>query len=155
MSSKQVYLTGAGRQKIEAELAYLRSVRREEVAQRIRAAKEEGDIAENAGYDEAKNEQAFLEGRILTLENILKNAVIIAEEGPSDTVRLGSQVTVTERNMEPETFRLVGSAEADPRQGLISNESPLGKALLGHRVGQEVAVHTPDGVRLFTILQIN
>lgn len=154
MAEKKVFLTPEGRRKLEEELEYLRSVKRPQVAQRIRAAKEEGDINENAGYDEAKNEQAFLEGRILTIESLLKNAVLIEEEGPSDRVRLGSRVTVRERGGEPETFRIVGSAEADPSNGLISNESPLGSALLGHSVGDEVAVHTPDGLLYFTIVKI-
>lgn len=154
MPDKAVFLTPEGKQKLEEELEYLCSVRRPEVAQRIRAAKEEGDIMENAGYDEAKNEQAFLEGRILTVESILKNAVLIEEEGPSDRVRLGSRVTVAERGEEPETFRIVGSAEADPGNGLISNESPLGEALLGHEVGEEVAVNTPGGLLYFTIAEI-
>lgn len=154
MSDKAVFLTPEGKRKLEEELEYLRSVKRPQVAQRIRAAKEEGDIMENVGYDDAKNEQAFLEGRILTIESILKHAVLIEEEGPSDRVRLGSRVTVVERGGEPETFRIVGSAEADPSNGLISNESPLGKALLGHEVGEEVAVNTPGGLRYFTIVEI-
>jgi transcription elongation factor GreA len=154
MPDKEVFLTPEGKQKLEEELEYLCSVRRPEVAQRIRAAKEEGDIMENAGYDEAKNEQAFVEGRILTIESLLKNAVLIEEEGPSDRVRLGSRVTVVERGEEPETFRIVGSAEADPGNGLISNESPLGETLLGHEVGEEVAVNTPGGLLYFTIAEI-
>lgn len=154
MPDKEVFLTPEGKQKLEEELEYLCSVRRPEVAQRIRAAKEEGDIMENVGYDEAKNEQAFVEGRILTIESLLKNAVLIEEEGPSDRVRLGSRVTVAERGEEPETFRIVGSAEADPGNGLISNESPLGEALLGHEVGEEVAVNTPGGLLYFTIAEI-
>ncbi|HID87405.1 MAG TPA: transcription elongation factor GreA [Anaerolineae bacterium] len=154
MADKAVFLTPEGKKKLEEELEYLRSVKRLQVAQRIRAAKEDGDVMENVGYDDAKNEQAFLEGRILTIESILKNAVLIEEEGPSDRVRLGSRVTVVERDGEPETFRIVGSAEADPSNGLISNESPLGKALLGHEVGEEVAVNTPGGLLYFTIVEI-
>jgi transcription elongation factor GreA len=154
MPDKEMFLTPEGKQKLEEELEYLCSVKRPQVAQRIRAAKEEGDIMENAGYDEAKNEQAFVEGRILTIESILKNAVLIEEEGPSDRVRLGSRVTVVERGEEPETFRIVGSAEADPGNGLISNESPLGEALLGHEMGEEVAVNTPGGLLYFTIAEI-
>ena len=154
MTDKAMFLTPEGRRKLEKELEYLCSVRRPEVAQRIRAAKEEGDIMENVGYDEAKNEQAFLEGRILTIESTLKHAVLIEEEGPSDRVRLGSRVTVVERGEEPEIFRIVGSAEADPGNGLISNESPLGEALLGHEVGEEVAVNTPSGLLYFTLVEI-
>jgi len=154
MADKSIFLTPEGKRKLEAELEYLCSVRRREVAERIHAAKEGGDIMESAGYEAAKNEQAFLEGRILSLEAILKNAVVIDDEGPSDEVRFGSYVTVRERGGEEETLRIVGSAEVDPINGLISNESPLGMALLGHRVGEEVAVQTPSGPRYFEIVRI-
>jgi len=153
MPGKKVFLTPEGRERLEKELEYLRTVRRREVAERIHIAKEGGDLMENAGYDEAKNEQAFLEGRILTLESILKHAVII-EKGPTDRVGLGSRVTVVEEGGEPETYHIVGSAEADPANGRISNESPLGKALIGHRVGEEVEVQTPGGLLHFRILNI-
>jgi len=155
MAGKEIFLTPDGRRKLEEELDYLRTVKRPEVARRIQAAKAEGDISENAGYDEAKNQQAFLEGRIMTIENMLKNARMIDEEiGPTDRVRLGSHVTVKEGSEPPETFRIVGSAEADPGKGLISNESPLGKALLGRTAGDQVQVRTPDGVLQFTIIEI-
>jgi transcription elongation factor GreA len=146
MSSKDIFLTPEGRRKLEEELEFLRNVKRPEVATRIQAAKAEGDVMENAGYDEAKTQQAFLEGRILTIENMLKNAVIINDAGPSDCVRVGSRVTIVEEGGEPETFRIVGSAEADPGNGKISNESPLGKALLNRIVGDMVEVRTPGGL---------
>jgi transcription elongation factor GreA len=155
MADKTVFLTPDGRHKLEEELEYLRTVRRQEVARRIHSAKEGGDIMENAEYDDAKNEQAFLEGRILTLETMLKNAVMIAEEGPTDRVRIGARVTVRERDGNAiETYHIVGSAEVDPVAGRISNESPLGKALLGRRPGDEVEVQTPDGPLHFDILSI-
>jgi transcription elongation factor GreA len=146
MSSKDIFLTPEGRRNLEEELEFLRNVKRPEVAARIQAAKAEGDVSENAGYDEAKTQQAFLEGRIMTIENMLKNAVIIDDDGPSDRVRVGSHVTIVEEGGEPETFRIVGSAEADPGNGKISNESPFGKALLNQTVGDVVEVHTPGGL---------
>ncbi len=155
MSERVIYLTPDGLKKLEQELEYLRTVRRQEVAKRLRAALEEEDILENAEYDDAKNEQAFVEGRILTLENMLKNAVIIEEKESSGEVRVGSRVTIMEEGSETsETYRVVGSAEADPALGRISNESPLGRALLGHRVGDEVFVNAPDGVLHFRIVAI-
>jgi transcription elongation factor GreA len=120
----------------------------------LRAVLEEQDILENAEYEDAKNEQAFVEGRILTLEEILKNVVIIEEGGPTDRVSIGSRVTMVEEDGEPETYHIVGSVEADPKRGRISNESPLGRALLGHRVGDEVIVNVPDGVLCFRITAI-
>ncbi len=135
------YLTPEGYRELVEELEYLTTVRRLEVAEHIRQAKADGDIAENVGYQEAKEEQAFLEGRIQTLEMLLADAVIIDQEKrPNDgTVGLGSRVTVSaEDNDRPETYLVVGSAEADPLQGRISAESPLGKALLGHKAGDEV-----------------
>jgi transcription elongation factor GreA len=155
MTEQTAFLTREGLRKLEEELEYLRTVRRQEVAQRLRAAlEEEQDVLENAEYEDAKNEQAFVEGRILTLEEILKNAVIIEEGGPADRVGIGSRVTVVEGDGEPETYHIVGSAEADPKSGRISHQSPLGKALLGHRVGDEVIVDAPDGVLWFRITAI-
>ncbi len=155
MAEQKSYLTPEGYERLKEELEYLRTVRRREVAEHIRIAKEGGDVMENASYEEAKKEQAFLEGRILALEAVLRNAVIIKETGPSDRVSLGSSVTVMEKDSnESEIYRIVGSAEADPARGRISNESPLGKALLGHQVGEEVSVETPDGVRRFRIVSI-
>jgi transcription elongation factor GreA len=144
MSSKS-FLTPEGRQKLEEELNYLRTVRRIEIAEAIHDAKSDGDVMENAGYEEAKRMQAFVEGRIMTIEAILENSVLIEASGPSEAVSLGSRVTVVEDGIEPETYSIVGSAEANPGNGRISNESPLGRALMGHRVGDRVAFDTPGG----------
>ena len=154
MTAQTTFLTPEGLEKLEEELEYLRTVRRQEVAQRLRAVLEEQDILENAEYEDAKNEQAFVEGRILTLETILKSAEIIEEGGPADRVSIGSRVTVVEEEGEPETYHIVGFAEAYPKTGRISNESPLGKALLGYRVGDKVTVSAPDGALYFRILAI-
>jgi transcription elongation factor GreA len=151
---QETFLTPEGFQKLEEELEYLKTVRRPEVAQAIHEAKMDGDVSENAGYDEAKRQQAFLEGRIMTIEGMLKNAVLIETNGPSDTVILGSQVTVQEDGYEPETYIIVGSAEADPGAGRISNESPLGKALLGHRVGDQIQFKAPSGTVEMEVLRI-
>ncbi len=154
MTAQTTFLTPEGLKKLEEELEYTRTVRRREVAERLRAVLEGQDVLENAEYEDAKNEQAFVEGRILTLETILKSAEIIEKGGPSDRVGIGSHVTVSEDDGEPETYQIVGSAEADPKSGRISNESPLGKALLGYRVGDEVIVNAPDGILGFRIIAI-
>ena len=158
MVEEASFLTAEGYNRLQDELEYLKTVRRQEVAERIRIAKEEGDITENAGYDQAKEEQAFLEGRIMTLERILQKATIIEEDGPADQVRVGSRVTVVEiedhRRSSPETYRIVGSTETDPSSGRISNESPLGEALIGRSVGEKVAVSTPGGEIRFEIMSI-
>jgi len=155
MAEKPIFLTKEGRAKLEAELDHLRNVRRAEVAERIHSAKEEGDIMENSAYDEAKNEQAFVEGRIMTIEQMLKNAVMIESTRSSGSVGLGSVVTILERGAsEEDIFHIVGSAEADPSKGRISNESPVGRALLGKREGDEVQVKIPDGVRYLKIKEI-
>ena len=155
MAEKRIFLTPEGRTKLEAELEELRTVRRSEVAERIHSAKEEGDIMENSAYDEAKNEQAFVEGRIMTIEQMLKNAVMINETRATGMVGVGAYVTVAERgNHDDEMYQIVGSAEADPANGRISNESPVGRALLGKRVGDEVQVKIPDGVRHLKVVEI-
>ena len=155
MADKPIFLTKEGRAKLEAELAHLTTVRRSEVAERIHSAKEEGDIMENSAYDEAKNEQAFVEGRIMTIEQMLKNAVKIEATRATGSVGLGSVVTIVERGTSgDDVFHIVGSAEADPSKGRISNESPVGKALLGKRVGDEVQAKIPDGVRYLKIKEI-
>jgi transcription elongation factor GreA len=156
MAEKKSFLTRDGMQKIETELEYLRTVRRQEVAQRLHEAMEGGDIQENAEYEDAKNERAFVEGRILTLETILKNAEIIERNGPTDHVGLGSYVTVIEVNGAdvPEKYHIVGSAEADPVDGRISNESPLGRVLMGNKVGDVVTVNAPDGFIKFKVVAI-
>lgn len=154
---KVTFLTKEGYERLKAELEYLRTVRRREVAEHIRQAKLDGDISENAGYDEAKNEQAFVEGRILTLENLLRNAVLIDEEAERDTVELGAWVTIVEEGVEEaeeERFQIVGSAEANPMEGKISSASPVGQALMGHRAGDVVRVRTPGGERKFRIVRV-
>ena len=152
---KDVFLTPEGRKKLEEELSFLINTRRPEIAKRIKEAKDEGDVSENAGYDEAKTQQGFLEGRIQELEHILKIAKMIDEPVRRDRVQLGSTVIVCEDGEgAEETFRIVGSQEANPTQGLISNESPLGKALLNKISGDEVTVQTPGGVLQFKIMGI-
>jgi len=155
VSEQTTYLTREGLKKLQDELEYLRTTKRYEVAERLHAAMDEGDIDENAEYDEAKNEQAFVEGRILTVEAMLKNYVLIDETAKDlDEVSLGSVVTVVEGNEPPEKYHLVGAAEADPTQGRISNESPLGRALIGRRVGDTVQVSAPAGLLTFRIAKI-
>jgi transcription elongation factor GreA len=155
MTERTTYLTEAGKRKLQKELEYLRTVRRPEVARQIHEAKEGGDIMENAGYDEAKNEQAFVEGRIMTLEALLNQVQIIKETGHGDVVSLGSKVTVMEKDGRPEEFNIVGAAESSPGRGRISNESPLGRSLMGHRTGDWVVVQTPDGQTQFEILDVD
>ncbi len=153
MNNKPGYLTRDGLEKLRAELDQLVNVRRPEVAARIHDAKEHGDLAENAEYEDAKNEQAFVEGRIQTLEALIRNAVLIDENHPSDHVQIGSTVVV-ESSDGRETFHIVGSAEADPGSGRISNESPVGRALLGRRPGDEVVVRVPGGDFTYKIVSI-
>jgi transcription elongation factor GreA len=148
------FLTPGGKERLEQELEFLLKVRRPQVAEHIRIAREDGDLSENAGYDAAKEEQAHVEGRILTLENILRNAQIIENNGNSSAVIVGSTVTVQEEGYDPETFHIVGSAEVDPMEGRISNKSPLGQALLGKSAGDTVQVNTPNGVTVFSVLQV-
>jgi transcription elongation factor GreA len=154
MADKPVYLTQEGKNKLEEELKHLVTVRRKEVAAAIQSAKEEGDISENSAYDEAKLSQAFLEGRIQTIEAQLREAVIIQKNGNGDHVNVGSKVTVTEEGFDPETYHIVGSTEADPLNGRISNESPIGKALLGAKVHDTVTAETPNGQIVFKIVKI-
>lgn len=152
MNAKPVPLTPEGKRKLEEELAYLVNVRRPEVAEKIHSAKMDGDIMENAGYEAAKEEQAMLEGRIAYLENLLRNVVLIENDGQSATVQLGSVVTIQEEGQDDlETYVIVGAAEADPTAGRISNESPLGKALMGRKVGDRVTVMAPGGQMRFIL----
>lgn len=151
------YITPEGHARLVDELRHLKEVRRSEIAEMIREAKEAGDISENAGYDEAKEKQAFVEGRIQELEDLLKHASIIEGRGGHDVISLGSTLVVEEVGGDGgrEEFRLVGSAEADPTKGLISNQSPLGKALLGKKVGDRAKITTPDGGSLtFAVLKV-
>ncbi|MBI4092724.1 MAG: transcription elongation factor GreA [Candidatus Kerfeldbacteria bacterium] len=153
MNERQTFITKNGLEKLGDELKQLKSVKRREIAQRIQEAKELGDLSENAEYVEAKNEQAFVEGRIAELDAIIKNAVIIHEEKNSELVRVGSKVKL-KNDGETQTFEIVGSNEADPQNGRISNESPLGQALVGKRVGETIEVTAPKGKRTFRILAI-
>ena len=155
MSEQTTYLTREGLKRLQDELEYLKTTKRQEVADRLHAAMDEGDIDENAEYDEAKNEQAFVEGRILTLETMFKNYVLFEDHATdSEEVSLGSTVTVVEGDSPQEKYHLVCAAEADPTQGRISNESPLGRALIGRRVGDTVQVSAPAGLLTFRILKI-
>ena len=153
---KEILLTQEGYQKLEDELETLKTVRRREVADRIKVAISFGDISENAEYDEAKNEQAQVEERIIKLESMIRRAVIIDESTiDSNVVTIGSIVKVNDMDFEEEVeYTIVGSAEADPYDGKISNESPVGKALLGRTIGDIVDVQVPDGVAKFEILEI-
>lgn len=157
MSNNQpVYLTAEGMQKVKDELHHLITVKRREVAMMIAEAKAEGDISENAGYDEAKTAQGFLEGKIRDLETVLKNAIVIDDrEASKHAVSLGHKVEIRELT-EPdiEVYTIVGSHEADPSKGRISNESPMGRALLGKAVGDRVTVSSPRGDHEFEILGI-
>lgn len=154
MSNQATFLTPQGYQKLQNELDYLVTVRRAEIAGAIHDAKMDGDVSENAGYEEAKRQQAFVEGRIMTIDAMLKSAVIIETNGKTERVSLGCQVTVAEEGFEPETYTIVGSAEADPGNGRISNESPLGKALMGHGVGEQVTYQAPGGKIAVEIVRI-
>jgi len=150
------FLTKEGYQKLQDELDYLRTAKRQEVANRLHEAMEGGELIENAEYEAAKNEQAFVEGRIQELDLLLATAKIIEDNGKKkgDVVHLGSKVTIKEGNFEAETFSIVGAAEANPREGKISNESPIGKAILNRKVGETVKVETPGGTYNVKILKV-
>lgn len=155
MAEKEIFLTPEGLAKLEEELEYLRTVRRQEVAGKIQQAKEWRSAVTSPEYEEAKNEQGFVEGRILEIERIIKNATIIHHEaGPSDVVQFGSTVRVRLQDGSEEYYTIVGSVEANPGEGKISNESPMGKALLERRVGDEVEVAAPAGVLKLRIVEI-
>lgn len=155
MADKRVVLTEEGLKKLEEKLEYLKSVRRLEVADRLKAAIALGDLSENSEYDDAKNEQAFIEGYISELENKINTAKIIDESIKGDVVSVGSKVTVLDTMYNDELeYVIVGSSEADPFNNRISNESPVGKAILGKRKGDEVEVSTPDGPVTFKVLAI-
>ena len=152
---KDVILTPEGYEKLKREIELLSTERRREVAERIKAAREFGDIAENAEYTEAKNEQSLVEGRIQTLEAMVRNAVLIEEESRErGVVAVGAQVNVSSEEGE-EKYSIVGAAEADPLNGRISNESPLGRALLGHKAGDEVEWTSPIGTSRVKILSVS
>ena len=152
---EQTYLTAEGAARLKAELEELKGPARTALAQRLRSAIQMGDLSENADYHKAKEDQGFLEGRIQELDHLLRNAVII-EDLPvnHDEVVVGSHVTIQEENYDPETYHVVGSKEAEPRKGRISNESPIGSALMGAKVGDTVSAETPNGTIKFKILKI-
>jgi transcription elongation factor GreA len=151
--SQPIYLTPEGEARLKAELAELTGSRREELAQRLRSAIQMGDLSENADYHKAKEDQAFLEGRIQEIEAILRMATVV-EKQHSDVVMVGSRVTVQEEGFDPETFYVVGAKEADPRNGKISNESPIGSALMDHKAGDVVEAQTPGGNLKFKIIKV-
>ena len=154
--AKSVQLTREGLEKLKGELEYLRTTGRTDIADKIRVARGYGDLSENSEYDEAKNEQAKIEARIIELEKMLENVTIIDESVDTDTVTVGVTVTVLDVEFEEElTYKVVGSAEADPMNGLISDDSPVGKALLGSKVGDEVTAEAPAGELKFKILEIS
>lgn len=145
MAQEKVFpMTAEGKQKLEQELEYLKTVKRKEVVERIKIARSFGDLSENSEYDSAKEEQAFVEGRVTTLENMIRNAKIIEDDGGTNVVGLGKTVTFVELpDGDEESYTIVGSAEADPFEGKISNDSPIAKSLLGKKVDEEVTVQTP------------
>jgi transcription elongation factor GreA len=153
--SKRQYITANGAELIKTELEHLTGTERLALAKRLRDAIQMGDLSENADYHKAKEDQAFLEGRIQELEYILRNAVIVEDSNaPRDMVSIGARVTVQEDDLEPEVFHMVGAKEADPRNGKISHESPIGQALMDHRIGDLVEVETPGGRIRLKILGI-
>jgi transcription elongation factor GreA len=148
------FLTLQGYQKLQEELEYLHTVKRQEVAARLHEAMEGGELIEDAEYEAAKNEQAFVEGRIQELEILLANARVIEETGTRDIIQVGAKVTIQEDSNDPENYIIVGPAEANPRNGRISNESPLGRALMDHRAGDKVRVDAPGGAFVVQILKV-
>lgn len=156
MTEKETILTSEGLQKLEDELDHLKSVKRKEVAERIKLAISYGDLSENSEYDDAKNEQAFIEGRIITLEKMLRNARVIQDdEVDTETVSIGSRVVLKDIEFDDTVeYTIVGSAESNPAENKISNESPVGAALLGKRKGDVVDVNVPAGVIQYEVLDI-
>ena len=156
MAGKPVVLTSEGLYKIEKELEQLKTVRRKEVSEKIKVALSFGDLSENSEYDEAKNEQAIVEARINEIEQMMKNVSVLDEDGIStETVGVGSKITVKRlSNGKVDTYKIVGSTEAAPLEKKISDESPVGKAMLGHKAGEKVEVETPSGVIEYEIIKI-
>lgn len=155
MAEKQVMLTQAGLTKLEEKLDHLKTVRRGQVAERIKQAIDFGDISENSEYEDAKNEQAFIEGEIMTLEKMLRNSQLIEDGADNETVQLGSTVIIKDLEFDEDMeYAIVGSAEADPTEFKISNESPVGQAIMGQKVGSVVEVHVPAGVLQYKIIEI-
>ena len=155
MNNDTSYLTSEGAARLREELEYLKGPGREDLSKRLRAAIQQGDLSENADYAKAKEDQSFLEGRIQELERVLKNVTIIDETNVQrGEVSVGTHVTIQEEDYPAETYYLVGPKEADPRQGRISYESPIGRALLGHHISETVIAETPNGTIKFKILKI-
>jgi len=155
MNNEASYLTPEGAARLREELEYLKGPGRDELSKRLRAAIQQGDLSENADYAKAKEDQGFLEGRIQELESVLRNVVIIEEENVKrGEVNVGTHVTIQEDDFPTETYFLVGPKEADPRQGRISYESPIGRAMVGHHVGEIIEADTPNGVIKFKIVKI-
>jgi len=153
--NQEYYLTREGMERLRLELAELKGPLRNELAVRLRTAIQQGDLSENADYKKAKEDQGFLEGRIQELDALLGNAVIIDEKGSSDgVIGVGSKVIIQEKGRQPVKYFLVGAQEADPRKGKISNESPIGRALLGHKAGETVQFQTPNGSISLEIQQV-
>jgi transcription elongation factor GreA len=153
--SEETYLTSEGAKRLKAELEQLKGPEREALAQRLRSAIQMGDLSENADYIKAKEDQGFLEGRIQELEYLLHNAVIVEDHnGKHEQVEVGASVTIQEEDYPPETYKMVGAKEADPRNGKISNESPIGRALMGSREGETVSAKTPGGEIQIKILKV-
>ncbi len=148
------YLTRQGYEKLQEELEFLRTTKRQEVANRLHEAMEGGELIEDAEYEAAKNEQAFVEGRIQELEILLANARVVEESGVRDVVQIAAKVTIQEDDNEPELYTIVGPAEANPREGKVSNESPLGRALMDHKAGDTVKVDAPAGSFTVRILKV-
>jgi len=155
MGQKKILITQEGLAKLNSELDHLLSVRRQEIAGKIKRAREMGGTENNAEYEDAKNDQAFVEGRILMLENIVKNATVIESPAMPGTVEMGDKVLIQNQDGKIEQFTIVGSAEASPVEGKISNESPVGKALLGKKIGDEVEVKTPAGLLKLLIMDVS
>ena len=153
---KKIILTHEGLENLKQELQELKVVRRKDVAAKIKEARGQGDLSENAEYDAAKEEQAEIEARIVTIENMLRNAEVIDSGNVTDTVSIGNTIKIFDAEFEEEIeYTLVGSAEADPFNGKISNESPIGAAIIGHKVGDTIEVDTPDGTISLKILEIH
>jgi transcription elongation factor GreA len=152
--TEPTYLTTEGAARLKAELDDLTGPKRTELAERLRAAIQMGDLSENADYHKAKEDQGFLEGRIQEIEYILSKAIIIEENNDKDIVSIGSHVTIQEEDYPKETYHLVGATESDPAKGKISHESPIGQALIDHKVGETVEAETPGGVIKLKILKI-
>ncbi len=155
MSEEKTYLTAEGAEDLRRELDELLKIKRPELAAKLKEAVSQGDLKENADYHDAKEQQAFIEGRIQYLENVLRAATIITHDGATDEVRIGSEVTIREDGSdEDEVYMIVGAAEANPRDGKISSKSPIGSALLGRKKGDSIKVQTPSGPVTFKVKKI-